>query len=137
MSVPNLAAALARPGLIDDYLPIAGCFDEMRPAEGQVRPQWRYVLESLRTLGPAGIKEREREAARMIRDNGVTYNLNGDPQGMSRPWELDLLPLLIGSEEWAVLERGLMQRAELFNEILLDLYGPRELINRGNHSQAG
>ncbi|WP_295444276.1 circularly permuted type 2 ATP-grasp protein [uncultured Thiodictyon sp.] len=131
MSVPNLAAALARPGLIDDYLPIAGCFDEMRPAEGQVRPQWRYVLESLRTLGPAGIKEREREAARMIRDNGVTYNLNGDPQGMSRPWELDLLPLLIGSEEWAVLERGLMQRAELFNEILLDLYGPRELINRG------
>ncbi|WP_295383968.1 circularly permuted type 2 ATP-grasp protein [uncultured Thiodictyon sp.] len=131
MSVPNLAAALARPGLIDDYVPIPGCFDEMRPAQGQVRPQWRYVLESLRTLGPAGIAERGREAARMFRDNGVTYNLNGDPQGMSRPWELDLLPLLIRSEEWAELERGLMQRAELFNQILLDLYGPRELINRG------
>ena len=48
----------------------------------------------------------------MMRDNGVTYNLNGDPQGISRPWELDLLPLLILSEEWAVLERGLMQRAD-------------------------
>ena len=131
MSATNLAAALARPGLIDDYLPLTGCFDEMRPTQGEVRPQWRYILEALRTLGPAGIEERWREAARMIRDNGVTYNLNGDPQGMSRPWELDLLPLLIPSEEWAVLERGLMQRAELFNLILLDLYGPRELINRG------
>jgi uncharacterized circularly permuted ATP-grasp superfamily protein/uncharacterized alpha-E superfamily protein len=131
MSVTNLAAALARPGLIDDYLPLSGCFDEMRPAEGQVRPHWRYVLDALRTLGPMGIEERWREAARMIRDNGITYNLNGDSQGISRPWELDLLPLLIGSEEWAVLERGLMQRAELFNQILLDLYGPRELINRG------
>ncbi len=131
MSVPDLASVLTRPGLIDDYLPLPGCFDEMRPAEGQVRPQWRYVLEALRTMGPTGIEERWREAARMIRDNGVTYNLNGDPQGMSRPWELDLLPLLIRSEEWAVLERGLMQRAELFNLILLDLYGPRDLIDRG------
>ncbi len=131
MSVSTIAPAPARPGLADDYLPIPGCYDEMRSDQGEVRPHWRYVLESLRTLGPAGIADRWREAARMIRDNGVTYNLNGDPQGMSRPWELDLLPLLIRSEEWAVLERGLMQRAELFNLILQDLYGPRESIDRG------
>ncbi len=120
-----------RAGLVDEYLPIPGCYDEMRSSEGEVRPHWHYVLEGLRTLGPAGIADRWREAARMIRDNGITYNLNADPQGMSRPWELDLLPLLIRSEEWAMLERGLMQRAELFNLILLDLYGPRELIDRG------
>ena len=131
MSVSTATATPSRPGLADDYLPTAGCYDEMRSADGEVRPHWRYVLDALRTLGPAGIEDRWREAARMIRDNGVTYNLNGDPQGMSRPWELDLLPLLILSEEWAVLERGLMQRAELFNLILLDLYGPRELIERG------
>ena len=131
MSVTNLAEALARPGLIDDYQPLAGCYDEMRPTEGQVRPHWRYVLDALRTLGPTGIEERWHEAARMIRDNGITYNLNGDSQGMSRPWELDLLPLLIRSNEWAELERGLIQRAELFNLILLDLYGPRTLINQG------
>ncbi|MBV5272756.1 MAG: circularly permuted type 2 ATP-grasp protein [Lamprocystis purpurea] len=131
MPLPNAAEVLASPGLVDDYLPLPNCFDEMRPGAGEVRPQWRYLLDALRTLGPAGIEERYREAARMFRDNGVTYNLNGDTKGMSRPWELDLLPLLIRSEEWAVLERGLMQRAELFNLILLDLYGPRDLIKRG------
>jgi len=131
MSLPDLAPVLEQPGLVDDYRPLPGCYDEMRPSAGEVRPQWQYFLDALRTLGPAGIEERWREAARMVRDNGVTYNLNGDDQGMSRPWELDLLPLLIRSEEWAELERGLMQRAELFNLILLDLYGPRELIRRG------
>jgi uncharacterized circularly permuted ATP-grasp superfamily protein len=44
---------------------------------------------------------------------------------MSRPWELDPLPLLMRGEEWAELERGLIQRAELLNAVLLDLYGPR------------
>ncbi|MGE5154322.1 MAG: circularly permuted type 2 ATP-grasp protein [Bdellovibrio bacteriovorus] len=131
MSLPDLAPVLEHPGLVDDYRPLPGCYDEMRPERGAVRPHWQYFLDALRTLGPAGIEERWREAARMVRDNGVTYNLNGDDQGMSRPWELDLLPLLIRSEEWAELERGLMQRAELFNLILLDLYGPRELIRRG------
>ncbi len=130
MSLPDLAPVLEHPGLVDDYRPLTGCYDEMRLAQGAVRPHWQYFLDALRTLGPVGIGERWREAARMVRDNGVTYNLNGDDQGMSRPWELDLLPLLIRSEEWADLERGLMQRAEFFNLILLDLYGPRDLINR-------
>ena len=105
--------------------------DEMRSAAGQVRPHWQHLLDALRTLGPAALEERRREARRLIRDNGVTYNLHGDPQGMSRPWDLDLLPVLIRSDEWAALERGLMQRAELLNLVLLDLYGSRETIRKG------
>ncbi|EGV31801.1 protein of unknown function DUF404 [Thiorhodococcus drewsii AZ1] len=131
MSVPDLAPIPESSGLVDAYTPLADCFDEMRTAEGEVRPHWQYLLDALRTLGPTGIEERWREASRLVRDNGVTYNLNGDPRGMSRPWELDLLPLLIRSEEWADLERGLIQRAELFNLILADLYGPRELLRLG------
>jgi uncharacterized circularly permuted ATP-grasp superfamily protein/uncharacterized alpha-E superfamily protein len=131
MSVPDLAPLLEQSGLVDAYDPLPGCYDEMRTAEGEVRPHWRYVLDALRTLGPSGIEARWREASRMVRDNGVTYNLNAEPQGISRPWELDLLPLLIRSEEWAELERGLIQRADLFNQILLDLYGPRKLIRNG------
>ncbi len=131
MPLPDLASLPDQPGLVDTYAPLADCYDEMRTAGGEVRPHWQYLLDALRTLGPAGIEERWREASRLIRDNGVTYNLHGDPQGISRPWELDLLPLLIRSDEWAELERGLIQRAELFNQILLDLYGPRDLIRYG------
>jgi len=129
---PEITAPVIPPAaLVDHYLPSAGVYDEMRTPEGEVRPHWQHLLDALPGLGPVGIEERWREARRLIRDNGVTYNVYGDPQGMSRPWDLDLLPLLIRSDDWAVLERGLMQRAELLNLVLLDLYGPRELILKG------
>jgi uncharacterized circularly permuted ATP-grasp superfamily protein/uncharacterized alpha-E superfamily protein len=119
------------PRLAESYQPLPGTYDELRAHDGQVRPHWQHLLDALCTLGPDALEERRREARRLIRDNGVTYNLHGDPQGMSRPWDLDLLPVLIRSDEWAALERGLMQRAELLNLLLLDLYGPREVIRKG------
>lgn len=117
--------------LLDDYLPLPSSFDEMRAGDGRLRPHWQYLLDALRTLGPEGIAARSREARRLVRDNGVTYNVYGDPRGMSRPWELDPIPLLVRGEEWAELERGLIQRAELLNQILLDLHGPRHLVAKG------
>ena len=124
-------AALNDVRLDDAYLPAPGSYDEMRAADGSLRPHWQYLIDTLRQLGPRGIDSRWREARRLVRDNGVTYNLYGDPRGMARPWELDPLPLLIRGEEWTDLERGLIQRAELLNAILLDLYGPRTLIDKG------
>jgi uncharacterized circularly permuted ATP-grasp superfamily protein/uncharacterized alpha-E superfamily protein len=117
--------------LCGSYCPPEGGYDEMCAADGGLRSHWVYLAEVLESLGPAGLQGRWRESRRLIRDNGVTYNIYGDPQGMSRPWELDLIPLLLKSDEWAGIERGLMQRAELLNRILLDLYGPRRLLRSG------
>lgn len=119
------------PSLCRLYRPPTGSYDEMCLQEGHIRPHWQYLVSALEHLGPNGIKSRWREARRLIRDNGVTYNVYGDPQGIARPWELDLLPLLIKSSDWAIIERGLIQRAELLNQIMLDLYGPRRLLRRG------
>ena len=41
------------------------------------------------------------------------------------------MPLLVPSEEWRAIERGLTQRAELLRLVLADLYGPRELLHKG------
>jgi uncharacterized circularly permuted ATP-grasp superfamily protein/uncharacterized alpha-E superfamily protein len=131
MAAENRVATISPAVFADHYLPPAGRYDEMRTADGGVRPHWRYLLDALRALGPDVVEERRHEAERLVRDNGVTYNVYGDPQGMSRPWDLDLMPLLIRSDDWATLERGLMQRAELLNQVLLDLYGPRELPRKG------
>lgn len=119
------------PSICRMYKPSTGSYDEMCMQDGQIRPHWQYLVSALERLGPNGIKSRWREARRLIRENGVTYNIYGDPQGISRQWELDLLPILIKSSEWAVIERGLIQRAELLNQIMLDLYGPRHLLRRG------
>jgi uncharacterized circularly permuted ATP-grasp superfamily protein/uncharacterized alpha-E superfamily protein len=106
-------------------------FDEMCAAPGAVRDHWSYLISALNDLGGDELQRRREEAWRQIRDNDVTFNIYGDPRGMGRPWDLDLIPLLIGSEEWRVIETGLMQRAELLNLVLHDIYGPRTLVQKG------
>ena len=38
--------------------------------------------------------------------------------------------MLISSDEWSQVEAGLIERSELFDLVLKDLYGPRELIRQ-------
>ena len=47
------------------------------------------------------------------------------------PWAFDPIPLIFDPEEWAVLEQGLVQRAELLNLVLSDIYGPMTLVKEG------
>lgn len=117
--------------LFEGYGFPAGSYDEMCAAPGKVREHWSYLASAFNTLGGGELRRRREEAWRQIRDNDVTFNIYGDPRGMGRPWELDLIPLLIGSEEWRVIESGLMQRAELLNLVLQDVYGPRQLLKKG------
>jgi uncharacterized circularly permuted ATP-grasp superfamily protein/uncharacterized alpha-E superfamily protein len=116
---------------LDRYAPPSGVYDELCAAPGAPRPHWAGVMESLEGLGREGLLARAGEARRLLRENGVTYNVYSDPQGAERPWPLDPLPLLMASGEWAAVEAGLIQRAELLNLVLEDLYGPRNLIRHG------
>jgi uncharacterized circularly permuted ATP-grasp superfamily protein/uncharacterized alpha-E superfamily protein len=116
--------------LCQQYNAVGG-HDEMCAADGGIRSHWHYLMRAFNGLGNVELQRRREEAWRLIRENDVTYNIYGDPGGMGRPWELDLIPLLIESEEWGAIEAGLLQRAELLNLLLLDLYGPRNLIKKG------
>ena len=104
----------------------------MVSAPGELRPHWQKYLASLERLGAGELALRADNARRIIREHGVTYNIYNDPQGMERPWELDMLPLLIPSSEWNKIEAGLIQRSKLFNIILSDLYGPQRLLREGH-----
>jgi uncharacterized circularly permuted ATP-grasp superfamily protein/uncharacterized alpha-E superfamily protein len=66
-----------------------------------------------------------------VRENGVTYNVYADPQGADRPWELDLLPMILSHEEWRGIEAAIVQRATLLNKILVDVYGEQRLLKEG------
>ncbi|OQW74465.1 MAG: hypothetical protein BVN35_10305 [Proteobacteria bacterium ST_bin11] len=107
-----------------------GIHDEMLDETGRVRPHWAHLMQALQQLGPNEVGQRHQEALKLLRENGVTYNVYGDPEGTNRPWQLDPIPLLVSGDEWFDIEAGLLQRAELLNLILADLYGPRQLIKK-------
>lgn len=103
--------------------------DEAFSPDGEIRAHWRYLLESMQTLGLDGIEERQIKAQRILRDDGATYKVYNDP-AHNQSWQLNPIPLLIDSEAWSQVESALVERAELFNLILDDVYGPRSLIKQ-------
>jgi uncharacterized circularly permuted ATP-grasp superfamily protein/uncharacterized alpha-E superfamily protein len=113
------------------YSPPAGTPDEAFDSEGGVRSHWAPFLGSLRDLGLPALIRRWAEVKHLIRENGVTYNVYGDPRGMERPWQLDPIPLLIPPEDTRRLESGLAQRGRLLEALLRDLYGPQDTLAAG------
>jgi uncharacterized circularly permuted ATP-grasp superfamily protein len=63
-----------------------------KEAEGRglVAPaHWASLLGEVRGMGAQELLRRFESARRIIQEQGVTYNVYGDAQGMERPWELD------------------------------------------------
>ncbi len=111
--------------------PPEGHWDEAVDATGHPRRHWGRLAAALRRMGYGEFSKRWDAGQRLIRANGVTYNVHGDPQGSSRPWPMDLIPLAIDATEWAGIERAVIQRATLLNAALADFYGPHRLIRNG------
>ena len=94
-----------------------------------IRPHWQALMDSISAMGPEGLASRWQEGRRLLHDNGVTYNVYGDPRSTDRPWPLDPLPLVIDEKEWAAIEAAMRQRATLLNALLADFYGPQRLLH--------
>lgn len=107
-------------------------FSEMRARDGSMLPHWQLLMRSLEELGPEERNRRLESAKRVIHEQGITYNVYGDPRGMERSWKLDPLPMLLTSREWQGIERGLIQRATLINKVLADCYGDQKLLRTGS-----
>jgi uncharacterized circularly permuted ATP-grasp superfamily protein/uncharacterized alpha-E superfamily protein len=117
--------------LLEGYHPVSGVYDEMVVSSEAFRPHCEPFIRSIEALGRHELASRWENARRTLRDNGVTYNVYGDPQGTDRPWELDFMPLVISQAEWSGLETALAQRTRLLNLILADIYGPQQLLRQG------
>jgi uncharacterized circularly permuted ATP-grasp superfamily protein/uncharacterized alpha-E superfamily protein len=119
--------------------PETGVWDELRGDDGLLRPAWRAFARSL--PAPPGeldagedLDRRVAQIGQHIRQDGVTHNVfsdNPDVAAASRAWSLELLPLLIQPADWAAIEAGVIQRAELLQTMLVDLYGPQRLLHEG------
>jgi len=106
-------------------------YDEMFAPDGEPRPHYAPLYEALVEQTAPQLRELFKDADRLIRDNGVTYNVYDDEEGSSRPWAMDPLPLIIPPDEWRGIEKAVAQRAKLFNAVLADLYGPQTLFAEG------
>ena len=115
-------------GLFQSYAPVPGVYDEMFAATGQCREHSQPMLDELNRLGTGELDRRYRQAEKLIRDNGVTFNTFDETGESSRPWNLDIVPAMLSRADFQVLDKGLIQRATLLEAILDDLLGPQRLL---------
>jgi uncharacterized circularly permuted ATP-grasp superfamily protein/uncharacterized alpha-E superfamily protein len=121
----GMAAILGR------YRPQRDAADELLDATGAVRPHWAPLLAELQRAEPEEVSRRLGIADRHLKSSGVFYRVYDPAGGGERPWPLSHVPLVIPGAEWAALERGIIQRANLLEAILADLYGPARLVAEG------
>src|SRR5688572_24699058 len=103
-SPPDTHGPVAPWRLFDGYRPLSGVHDEVVAAAGRLHPHYQTLGRSLEALGRHELASRWENAKRTIRDNGVTYNVYGDPEGVDRPWTLDMMPMLISPADWSRIE---------------------------------
>jgi uncharacterized circularly permuted ATP-grasp superfamily protein len=105
-------------------------YDEAIGADGQIRPHWKAFSEAFGAIPQDEQLQRQERLRRLVVENGIAHDHFAEP-GSRQPWSIDLIPILISDAEWAHLERGLTQRAALYDLIAKDFYGPQKLLKSG------
>jgi uncharacterized circularly permuted ATP-grasp superfamily protein/uncharacterized alpha-E superfamily protein len=106
-------------------------YDELLAAPGEPRPHWDAFVRSLAERGEREVSDTLSLTERQIREQGITYNVYADAMGAHRPWEVDPIPLLLPADEWEAIAAGIVQRADLLNRVLGDIYGAQTLLKSG------
>jgi uncharacterized circularly permuted ATP-grasp superfamily protein len=124
--------------LFDGY-PLGDVWDEMFGAAAQPRAAYAGLFASLQPMAGEELAARADVLSQTYRDAGVTFAHAGEEQ----PFPLDIVPRVIGAEEWNVIERGVTQRVHALEAFLADVYGagqcftdrivPRSVVTTSAH----
>jgi uncharacterized circularly permuted ATP-grasp superfamily protein/uncharacterized alpha-E superfamily protein len=118
--------------LLMDYRPPRGVADEILDENGNVRPVWQSFLRHLSGITPDDLAQRFARGDQYLRDQGVFLRQYGTSTSTERAWPLSHVPVLIEEVEWDQISRGLVQRAEILERVMADLYGPGRLVAEGH-----
>ena len=106
-------------------------FDEMRAADGKVRPHFARIAEWLAETPAKRVAEKRREADLLFHRVGITFAVYGDEAGAERLIPFDTIPRIIPKAEWDQLAKGLKQRADALNRFLHDIYHGQAILKAG------
>jgi len=111
-------------------------FDEMNGGDGATRPAYADIAAWLAETPPQALEAKRQEAERLFRRIGITFAVYTEGGDTERLIPFDIIPRVIDAAEWAMLERGLVQRVTALNRFLADCYGPREFVKAGKLTDA-
>jgi uncharacterized circularly permuted ATP-grasp superfamily protein/uncharacterized alpha-E superfamily protein len=135
-----MATAVERPGAhgpasqvdgwIDSYVASAGAGDVLRDAVSRGQGRWRELLTGLGAISEGHLGKLNDDMLRQAYEVGTAFRLPGESQ--ERRWPISAVPLLIEQAEWATIEAGIVQRADLLERVVGDIFSDQALIADGS-----
>ncbi len=129
-------ATAAAPSLLDPATHAARWIADYRAraASGDVLgadpdPAWSAMFEELAAATGDDLGLARERVQRHAEDIGTGFRIIGESE--ERPWPLSPVPLLLAADEWRTIEAGIVQRADLLERVVDDLYGAATLVTRG------
>ena len=103
-------------------------YDEMFAGPGVPRPGAALLAERIQSFPEGEVIKRQKAAEAALLQLGITFTVYGDDQGTERIFPFDIIPRIIESQDWEVIERGLRQRVYALNQFIQDIYHKQTII---------
>lgn len=105
----------------------SGTYDEVLAANGSVRAHWQGLLDWLAELGQPGYLDATTDLQRLRTESGIAFAAVGaNPDA-----DEDALPVVLTAQDWKTLEAGILQRAQLNDAAVTDIYTDQRTIGAG------
>src|SRR6186713_700625 len=113
-----------------EYYCPQGVWDEMSD-EKKIRTHYGKVYEALQQLSISDLQQKEKIAGELFMNQGITFTVYSDNEGIERIFPFDIIPRIITSAEWSKIEKGIKQRLKTLNLFLKDIYSEQQIIKDG------
>ncbi|MGI4789947.1 MAG: circularly permuted type 2 ATP-grasp protein [Janthinobacterium lividum] len=114
-----------------DHYTLDKFYDEMFESAGVPRRHYQSLYATLESLTADDFKQRAQQAEVSMLNQGVTFTVYGDNQGLEKTMPVDLVPRIMTNQEWSGIERGLIQRLRALNMFLHDVYHDQKILKDG------
>src|SRR5262252_8611454 len=106
-------------------------FDEVFEPGGAPRPHYAPLIGILESFTREDVDRRERLQKLALMNQGITFTVYGEKEGLERIFPFDFVPRIIPAAEWKAIQDGLVQRITALNLFLLDIYQEQRCLRDG------
>ena len=104
-------------------------YNEMLNMRGQkVRNLYKNLDNWLSNQNINSLMRQSIKAEELFRKVGITFNVYGEDEAEERLIPFDLMPRILDSKEWSLIEKGITQRLIALNMFLEDVYSKQNIV---------
>ncbi len=108
-----------------------GFYDELFQPSGEPWPYASPLIQRIKDMPLEDLLRKQRSAELSMMRMGITFNVYSDNAGVEKTFPFDLIPRIVGANEWRRIEKGLKQRIRALNLFVHDLYNDQNILKSG------